>query len=392
MYFRRKKRCIVALITIVFILLCISIEGIVVTADENITVGSDSHIISRGIYYLKNARTGRFVDFDNNASSPYVGSKLEQWDFNRNGNQGWVIVPVTSGQYNGYYTIYARSIYGSGALYLTVKDNSSANDADVILSYYNGGAGQYWKIEATSNGRYKIIPACGEANNRVLCVNDSLFGSTGNGLDIKSRTYTNDGNYKDEWEIYDIYNYAHLSLNARIYYDSTVTYSASYISSMYHDATEIFSTIYSIRFNLEAITYANELNCSSACHSTALNDICNESCGKLNACSSVHHRGAERLVDLLRSDSYYTYRLVGYGVCKLVEGKHDAVVGCGYLNGKDSISCFAFSPNMTNSIQHELTHNLGGDHSTCVSGQSCTLKGDFNGLCDNCRQLVEKNY
>ena len=112
MYFRRKKRCIVALITIVFILLCISIEGIVVTADENITVASDSHIISRGIYYLKNARTGRFVDFDNNASSPYVGSKLEQWDFNRNGNQGWVIVPVTSGQYNGYYTIYARSIYG----------------------------------------------------------------------------------------------------------------------------------------------------------------------------------------------------------------------------------------------------------------------------------------
>ena len=104
-------------------------------------------------------------------------------------------------------------------------------------------------------------------------MNDSLFGSTGNGLDIKSRTYTNDGNYKDEWEIYDIYNYAHLSLNARIYYDSTVTYSASYISSMYHDATEIFSTIYSIRFNLEAITYANELNCSSACHSTALNDI-----------------------------------------------------------------------------------------------------------------------
>ena len=69
MYFRRKKRCIVALITIVFILLCISIEGIVVTADENITVASDSHIISRGIYYLKNARTGRFVDFDNNKLS-----------------------------------------------------------------------------------------------------------------------------------------------------------------------------------------------------------------------------------------------------------------------------------------------------------------------------------
>lgn len=76
----------------------------------------------------------------------------------------------------------------------------------------------------------------------------------------------------------------------------------------------------------------------------------------------------------------------------LIHLNNDAVVGCGYLNGKDSISCFAFSPNMTNSIQHELTHNLGGDHSTCVSGQSCTLKGDFNSLCDNCRQQVEKNY
>ena len=168
--------------------------------------------------------------------------------------------------------------------------------------------------------------------------------------------------------------------------------ASAYISSLYADDTNVFSKIYSIKFNLESVSYVHELNCSSSWHTTAMNDICNESCGKLSSCSSVHHRSADRLVDLLKSNSYYTYRLVGYGVCKVVNGTHDAVVGCGYLNGKDAISCFAFSPNMTYSIQHELTHNLGGNHDTCVSGQRCTLKGNFDYFCDNCRFQIEKNY
>ena len=169
---------------------------------------------------------------------------------------------------------------------MTVKNNSTANDADIILSSYNGGAGQFWKIEETSNGRYKISPACGISDNRVLCVNDALFGATGNGLDIKSRTYTNDSNYKDEWILeavpytfYGITNTGHdhqsalnnviTSLNSDGYSVNPVLKTGAISPSVSKkDLKE--SALFTIRCHGQVVLYANST--LAAATAIALND------------------------------------------------------------------------------------------------------------------------
>ena len=164
--------------------------------------------IENGYYVLKNPHTGRFVDVDNDGKTPN-GDKLEQWDYDGEPTQVWIFSRIPSGTYAGYYNI----LQSQSMLYMTVKDNSDKNDADVILSnYVSGSSGQAWKIEYANNGQYKITPACGEAAGRVLCVNNSIFGANVNGLDIKSRTYSNDSNYKDEWLLY---SYRFLNLDSR---------------------------------------------------------------------------------------------------------------------------------------------------------------------------------
>ena len=150
--------------------------------------------IPDGYYYLRNPQTERFVD-----SKKGNDKVLEQWDYSGDNTQLWIFTRIPSGAYAGYYYI----LQEQSMLYMTVKDNSDKNDADVVLSnYISGCSGQAWKIEYANNGQYKITPACGEATGRVLCVNDSVFGANVNGLDIKSRTYSNNSNYKDEWNIH----------------------------------------------------------------------------------------------------------------------------------------------------------------------------------------------
>lgn len=150
--------------------------------------------IPDGYYYLRNPQTERFVD-----SKKGNDKVLEQWDYSGDNTQLWIFTRIPSGAYAGYYYI----LQEQSMLYMTVKDSSDKNDVDVVLSnYISGCSGQAWKIEYTNNGQYKITPACGEATGRVLCVNNSVFGANVNGLDIKSRTYSNDSNYKDEWNIH----------------------------------------------------------------------------------------------------------------------------------------------------------------------------------------------
>ena len=150
-------------------------------------------LVSGEQYYIQSAHAGRFVDVDNNAGSPYTNSKLEQWDLDTKETKKWEFISTG----DGYFKIKSSLKDGSTELYMSVKNNSSANDTDIILAPYTAGDGQKWKIGLVEGDRVKIIPKCGENVNRVLRVNNSLWEQ--NGLDIKLYNYTDDSNYKDEW-------------------------------------------------------------------------------------------------------------------------------------------------------------------------------------------------
>lgn len=178
------------------------------------------------------------------------------------------------------------------------------------------------------------------------------------------------------------------SFDIWIFYDYSCSSKMSEINSAYYSATNSLSAGYSIKFNLVSVSALASLDGSSCPNAKDNTDICNSACGALSACSSSHHRSDERLLKLSYSTSYYAYRLVGHALCYYNNGEHSESIGSGEVNGKNAITSIATSSNLARSIQHELTHNLGGSHATCNEDQKCVLQGNFGYWCDACRANI----
>lgn len=225
------------------------------------------------------------------------------------------------------------------------------------------------------------------SNNSSACPINSSGVLTGNALSSVSITVTN--KITGTFGIFTADVLVPVTKNARIYYDSGVTQSASTLASIYGQATADLSKAYCINMNLVSTSLSTQLN-GNSCPNTTPNHICTASCGTLTSCATTHHKSAARLVDLLSSSSYYTYRLVSHAVCTY-DGTHNEIVGLGYRPGRDAITSVLTTPELKTSIQHELTHNLGGSHYTCINGQKSVLKGNFDYWCDNCRSAILQN-
>ncbi|MBR2634627.1 MAG: hypothetical protein IKD31_03505 [Clostridia bacterium] len=183
-----------------------------------------------------------------------------------------------------------------------------------------------------------------------------------------------------------------VSKSVHILYDSSCNYTASQLNSYFSSAVEAFSSEFLIDFNCSYTSSSALLN-GSSCPNTGTAALCTAACGSLSNCGTNHHKGAGRLLDVATSTSYYTYRFVGHKLCyyDAAKGTHSGVAGLGDRLGKDAITSVYSSSNIARSIQHELTHNLGGSHSTCDSNQLCVLQGDMNYWCDTCRLNILEN-
>ncbi len=178
-----------------------------------------------------------------------------------------------------------------------------------------------------------------------------------------------------------------VTYDARLFYDSGTTQSASTLELVYKSAIKDIRRAYCIEFNLMSTAESSLLN-GNSCPNTTSSNICNSTCGSVSSCSSLHHKSASRLLSLLQNNGYYTYRLVSHAICTYSDSSHYGIVGLGYRPGKNAITSLESTPNLTRSIQHELTHNLGGSHDTCISTQKCVLHGDYGYWCDNCRAAI----
>ena len=192
---RKFKKFISLLLTLVLLVVPLSNTAMAAIAQVGEEGSRSSPIF--GTFYLKNPETSKYIDIDDGAGYHYEGAILEQFDFDGDNSQKWQIVFNNNVGGYSYYTI--KNVKSD--LYMAVENNSSG-DANIILSELNSyhiEDGQLWRIEATANNRYKIIPKCGETQNKVLCVNTTLFGINTNGVNIMSKTYADNSSYKDEW-------------------------------------------------------------------------------------------------------------------------------------------------------------------------------------------------
>ena len=159
-----------------------TLSGFYIT-DVNIT----PPVISNGIYYFKNAGTQKYMDIEGPAAGS--GTQIHQWDLHGDTSQRWDVQFVS----NDHYKI--QSVYSG--LYLSVVNNSAAQDAAIVQNSFDWLDGQLFKFERTAAGNIKITPKTGSPNNRVLCIGAYIANT--NGVNIEQRNYIEDSNYIDEW-------------------------------------------------------------------------------------------------------------------------------------------------------------------------------------------------
>ncbi|MBE6633495.1 MAG: hypothetical protein E7620_04015, partial [Ruminococcaceae bacterium] len=337
-----------------------------------------------GTYFFRNGEYGKYMQIDNNADANEDQAIFELWSFDGDENQQWCLEYVEK----GYYKIKSAA----GGLYATAPN---ALNASIVQTAYTGGTRQQWRFTATSDGRYTVSPRM--YPNYNLSAGDGIIIE--NGRDVELREERED--LKDVWQVDKTYQHAHLSYDARILYDSTVPLTEDQMRQCYQTAAAIFLQVFHIQLNLQSISYAPELNLSSECHSGGLNDLCTEECAAYNFCYFAHHKSGSRLLDLVQSESYYTCRIVGYRLCTFQNDSHIGILGMGNLNGKEIVATTDYTSQsnfngdtesaLTITILHELVHNFGASHETCLKGR-CFMETDDFWWCSACINAVKDNY
>ncbi len=358
---------------------------------------------------------------------------LEQWPYHYYPHY-WTFIDAG----NGYFRIKCVKTDSAGNdLYMSVKNNSSSNNADVILQKYASSDGQLWKVQSTTNGRYKIIPKCGEASGRVLCLNYSLLGYDSNGVNLKSKTYNDNTEYIDEWYLIPDAN----PMVSQYDYSHTAAHSdyASHMNKMMF-AMAFVNNCYSDMFSL-SLTHPQPMlvSTSSDAH---VGSACTSACG--SQCTS-HHNNIYKLSDAIynstRNDDHIyiswsehpvddiccgqpdlfgsaQHVLNGVGTLASVIQKNGVirpVIGIyrtsdpagEYLLDSDRIVCASLI------LAHEMAHVYGlreqygsggihqyGTNYTCVMMQynftsASALKlsienGERDALCNSCQNLLQK--
>lgn len=149
-----------------------------------------------GIYYIKNQRSGLYLDIENSSTSS--GAQLIQYDYKGYPNQQYKLTKYSDSS-GAYYTITPMNCaYFSTSKVLQVAGNSSNNEAEIQL----GNLGVY------TNQKFRIIPTENNDNSFVIKTGSSSYSkcvtvytaSFTSGTKIIQYSYFNGGNNdNDHW-------------------------------------------------------------------------------------------------------------------------------------------------------------------------------------------------
>ncbi len=149
-------------------------------------------IADQGIYYIRNQRSGLYMDVQN--ASFDIPTQMVQYSYNGNNNQQFKLNRIGTDLYE---IIPLCNYFNSNSYRLNVANASSANNAQIQTYSANGTAAQQFKIMQTGNndGAFKILTATSNYTKCVTAANASM--STAN---LIQYTYSNDGTSdNDHW-------------------------------------------------------------------------------------------------------------------------------------------------------------------------------------------------
>ena len=147
------------------------------TSNDTIVDTSSSVLGLDGVYYIKNALSGLYLNIKDGLSTD--GANLEQWELGKYDSQKFKL--VYDG--NGYYSILTGASNYSSCI--DVTNGSSENGTNIAQWNYWGGDMQKFKIIKTSDGKYAFLA---KVSNDKSCM-DLYNMSTASGANINQWEY-----------------------------------------------------------------------------------------------------------------------------------------------------------------------------------------------------------
>ena len=208
-------------------------------------------LAQEGTHFIKNVATDRCIDIE--GPSRAEGAIIQQWTHSTANQKKWIVEHVSDGY------IRLKSVYSG--LYVGVD---SANTS-LVKQYSTQNDYTLWKMERTASGNIKLV--CKAVTGGYVLAPPSA--TSGNGADLTMTTYTNDTDYRDEWEIFedvtfgdylfDIGNMAQINIqtdcanNVISYTDFTYSISGDSSCISINESTGVITALQPIS-NLEAST------------------------------------------------------------------------------------------------------------------------------------------
>jgi hypothetical protein len=198
-----------------------------------------------------------------------------------------------------------------------------------------------------------------------------------------------------------------LSHDLIIRYDTTASthyagapYAESAIRTAFSEATREFDR-FGIFYNWNSPAISFDLN-GGDCpeprrESCRLPGLIFNYCGALNRCATAHHKSDTRINSILRLPNTHVLRVVGHTLCYSSGANHRTSGGIATVRGRDSTVTTVWDTSLAFLIQHELSHNLGASHTTCLwtptNNVRCALgynehNEDINNWCTSCTQAI----
>jgi hypothetical protein len=253
-----------------------------------------------------------------------------------------------------------------------------------------------------------------------------LLGTTRT-VDGQSRTFNNSGHcsFETRPRVFD----------ARIRFDQTYFFAERAnahetamtdfrLATSAFGGPRMFDAGFNVVFSLRGdVLRSSDLNGSETC-SRLNSQHCNianfpmdgnQNCGTLANCNrplsntianTGHHKSASRLMDALSANNTYTVSMVNHALCRWdtktsthlpIRGSGIVLAGVGTVPGRDSIIVHSSTTPNRVIIQHELSHNFGAHHDSCMwysIGARCVIGGGaahFGEWCPVCARIMRAN-
>ncbi len=205
-------------------------------------------VVEERNYFIRNKELEKYIQIDNDEN--VSGSIIELFSLNSNDIQKWQITHVG----DGYYIIISSL---SNMAISVQEDYTNEANKPLIQRIFSDLSCQKWKIYPTTRSTYILRPSSAVDFDTDWCMSAGSGLIVEEGRDVEQRSYSNDEDYKDEWEFIDFNSafFGAVSIEGEWDRDLFFEEAKEYLKYVHQNTTTTVNTL-----TYEYISQSNMLN------------------------------------------------------------------------------------------------------------------------------------